>query len=47
MIREKHEDTKRVIRIRKSKTDRQHNGDKKKDKETNNDVQNTTQKTNS
>ena len=47
MIREKHEDTKRVIRIRKSKTDRQNNGEKKKDKETNNDVQNTTQKTKS
>jgi len=35
------EDTKDVIRIRKSK-ERQHNGQKKK---TNNDLQNTTQKT--
>ena len=34
------EDTKRVIRIRKSKTDRQHNGQKKKDKRANNDLQN-------
>ena len=33
-----------VIRIRKSK-DRQHNGQKKKDKRTNNDMQNTTHKT--
>ena len=32
----------RVIRIRKSKEDRQHNGQKKKDKKTNNDLQNTT-----
>ena len=38
------EDTKGVIRIRKSK-DRQHNGQKKKDKRTNNDLQNTTHKT--
>ena len=29
-----------VIRIRKSKKDRQHNGQKKKDKRTNNDLQN-------
>jgi hypothetical protein len=33
-----------VIRIRKSKN-RQHNGQKKQDKMTNNDLQNTTQKT--
>jgi hypothetical protein len=33
------EDTKGVIRIRKSK-DRQHNGEMKKDKRTNNDLQN-------
>jgi hypothetical protein len=39
------EDTKGVIRIRKSKTDRQHNCQKKKDKRTNNDLQNTKQKT--
>jgi hypothetical protein len=38
------EDTKGVIRIRKSKKDRQHNGQKKKDKRTNNDLQNTTHK---
>jgi len=36
---EEFEDTKGVIRIRKSK-DRQHNGQKKKDKRTNNDIQN-------
>jgi hypothetical protein len=39
------EDTKGVIRIGKSKKDRQHNGQKKKDKMTNEDLQNTTQKT--
>jgi len=33
-------DTKEVIRIRKSKNDRQHNGKKKKNKETNNELQN-------
>ena len=33
------EDIKGVIRIRKSKKDRQHNGQKKKDKRTNNDLQ--------
>jgi hypothetical protein len=43
--REELEDTKRVIRIRKSKNDRQHSDQKKKDKRTNNDLQNTTQKT--
>jgi len=39
------EDTKGVIRICKSKKDRQHNGQKKKDKRTNNDLQNITHKT--
>jgi hypothetical protein len=34
---EKFDNTKRVIRIRKSKKSRQHNGQKKKDKRTNND----------
>jgi len=33
------------IRIRKSKKDRQHNGQRKGDNRTNNDLQNTTQKT--
>ena len=36
----KSEAIKEVIRIRKSKKDRQHNGQKKKDKKTNNDLQN-------
>jgi hypothetical protein len=36
--KEELEDTKGVIRIRKSKN-RQHNGQKKKDKRTNNDLQ--------
>ena len=36
---EEFEDTKGVMRIRKSK-DRQHNGQKKKDKRTNNDLHN-------
>jgi hypothetical protein len=40
---EEFEDTKRVIRIRKSK-DRQHNGQKKIDKRSSNDLQNTSQK---
>jgi hypothetical protein len=39
---EEAEDTKGVIRIRKSK-DRKHNGQKKKDKRTTNDLQNITQ----
>jgi len=34
-----------VVRIRKLKKDRQYNGQEKNDKGTNNDVQNTTQKT--
>ena len=42
---EEFEDTGRAIRIRKSKKDRQRNGQKKKYKRTNNDLQNTTQKT--
>ena len=33
-------DIKGVMRIHKSKRDRQHNGQKKKDKRTNNDLQN-------
>ena len=37
---EEFEDTKGIIRIRKSKKDRQHNGQKKKDKIPNNDLQN-------
>ena len=39
-IQEEFKDTKGVIRIRKSKKDRQHNDQKKKDKRTNNDLQN-------
>ncbi len=35
-----YEDIKGVIRIRKSKKNRQHNGQKLKDKMTNNDLQN-------
>ena len=38
------EDTKVVIRIRQSKKDRQHNGQKIKNKMTSNDLQITTQK---
>ena len=38
------EDTKGLMRIRTSKKDRQHNGQKKKNKGTNNDLQNTTHK---
>jgi hypothetical protein len=37
---EEFEDTKGVIRICISKRNRQHNGQKKKDKRTNNDLQN-------
>ena len=40
LIKEEFEDTKEIIRIRKSKKDRQHNGRKKKDKMINNDLQN-------
>ena len=39
IVYEAFEDTKGVIRIRKSKKDRKHNGQKKKDKRTNNDLQ--------
>ena len=39
------EDTKGVIRSSKSQEDRQHNYHKKNDKMTNNDLQNTAQKT--
>ena len=39
-MQEKFEDTKGVIRIRILKKNRQHNGQKKKDKWTNNDLQN-------
>ena len=39
------EDTKGIIIIRASKKGRQHNGQNKKDKWTNNDLQNTTQET--
>ena len=42
---EEFEDTKGIIRICKSKKERHHNGQAKKDKRTNNDLQNTTQKT--
>ena len=45
IFREKFEDTKGVIRIRNQKKDRKHNGQKKKDKRTNNNLQNITQKT--
>ena len=43
-IKEEFEDTRGVIRICKSKKDRQHNGQKKRYKGTNNDLQNTTEK---
>jgi hypothetical protein len=42
---EEFEDTKEVIRFRKSKKNRQHNDQKKTEKRTNNDLQNITQKT--
>ena len=42
---EEFEDTKGDMRIRKSRKDRQHNGQRKRDKKTNNDLQNSTQKT--
>jgi hypothetical protein len=38
-MQEEFEDTKGVIRIRPSKKDKQHNDQKKKDKRTNNDLQ--------
>jgi hypothetical protein len=40
VLQEELEDTKGVIRNRISKKNRQHNGQKKKDKRTNNDLQN-------
>jgi hypothetical protein len=40
MLQEELKDTKGVIRIRKSKKNRQHNGQKIKNKRTNNDLQN-------
>ena len=45
IVQEEFEETKVVIRIRKSKKDRQYNGQQKKNKSTNSDLQNTTQKT--
>ena len=39
LLYEEFEDTKGVIRVRKSKNDRQHKYHKKKDKRTNNDLQ--------
>jgi hypothetical protein len=45
LSREEFEGTKGVIILRKSKKDRQHNGQKKKEKRTNNDLQNITYKT--
>jgi len=42
-VQEEFQDTKGVIRTRKSKNDRQHNGQNEKDKRTKNDLQNTTQ----
>jgi hypothetical protein len=44
-FKEKFEDAKRVIKSRKLKTNKQHNGQKKRDKRTNNDEQNNTQHT--
>ena len=45
LLEERFEDTEGAIRNRKSKKDKQHHGQKKKDKKTNNDPQNITQKT--
>jgi len=44
IYRDQFKDSKGIIKIRKSK-DRQYNGQKIKDKRTNNDLQNITQKT--
>ena len=45
LLKQELEDTKEVNRISTSKRDKQHSGiQKKKDKRTNNDLQNTTQK---
>jgi hypothetical protein len=46
IVKEKFEDTKGVIRIHKSNKGRQHNGQAKSDKWSNNHPQNTTQQTN-
>jgi protein tyrosine phosphatase len=43
--KEEFKDTKGVIKIRKSKMDRQHNGQKKKYKRTNSDLSSNTHKT--
>jgi hypothetical protein len=40
LVQEEIEDTKGLIRIRKSKKDKHHNGQRKKDKWTNNNLQN-------
>ena len=45
LLTEDFEDTKGVITIGKSKKNRKHNDEKKRDKKTNNDQQNITQKT--
>jgi hypothetical protein len=45
LVRTQFDDTKGAIRIHKSKKERQHNGQKKKDKRTNIDLQNITHKT--
>ena len=42
-MKQEFDDIKGVIRIRNSKMERHHNGQKKKDKGTNSDLQNTTQ----
>jgi hypothetical protein len=44
-LKEELEDTKGVIIIRKSNKNRQYNNQQKRDKVTNNDLKNTTQKT--
>ena len=44
-FKEELEDTKGVIIIRKSNKNRKHNNQQKRDKVTNNDLKNTTQKT--
>jgi len=41
LLKEEFEDTKGVIGIHRSKKDRQHNGQNKKDKRRNNDLQST------
>ena len=45
VFKEEFEDTKEVIRIHKLKKNRQHNGQKKKNKRTNNDLPSITHKT--